>query len=130
MRTCVGRGADVFPEISADEFEGSVRRAGEIEPLDDDPSRLEKWAAVFGAANLPPAPLAKRVGRWLLRVALGIELADPEARGVQRYSVAKPMLGFVDVLFADGDIRVTRGNRGTLVVARAEEPPAKKGFAK
>ena len=98
-------------------FEG-----GDVEPVDDDPARLARWANLFGSANLPPPPLARRLGRWLLHVALGLDVAPAEPHGVQRYSVAKPMLGFVDVLYADGDHRVTRGNRGTLVITAKERP--------
>ena len=72
----------------------------------------------FGASALPPPPLLKRATRWLLKVALGIELAPPTVQGLQAYAVAKPMLGFVDVLYADDGLRVTRGNRGSLVVTQ------------
>ena len=51
-------------------------------------------------------------------MALGIELAPPTVQGLQAYAVAKPMLGFVDVLYADDGLRVTRGNRGSLVVTQ------------
>ena len=70
------------------------------------------------SSALPPPPLLKRATRWLLKVALGIELAPPTVQGLQAYAVAKPMLGFVDVLYADDGLRVTRGNRGSLVVTQ------------
>ena len=49
------------------------------------------------------------------------DLPPAEPDGVQRYTVAKPVLGYVDVLYADADLRVTRGNRGSLVVSRKQK---------
>lgn len=91
---------------------------GSVEPISDDPKQLMRWEALFGSNALPPPPLLKKATRWLLRVGLGIELAPPSKQGFQAYCVAKPMLGFVDVLYADDCIRVTRGNRGSLVVTQ------------
>ena len=80
-----------------------------------------RTTTVGGAVRGPgvaAAALTKRATRWLLKVALGIELAPPTVQGLQAYAVAKPMLGFVDVLYADDGLRVTRGNRGSLVVTQ------------
>ena len=70
------------------------------------------------AAHLPRRSVGSRLGLWFASVALGIDLEPPEPRGVQRYTVARPVVGYVDVLYADADLRVTRGNRGSLVVTR------------
>ena len=54
-----------------------------------------------------------RLYERLSSMSLGIE-ATPRDDGRQSYSVSRPMLGHVDVLYADTDLRATRGNRGTL----------------
>jgi len=89
---------------------------GDLYPVDD--GDAEAWSALFGAAHLPRRSVGSRLGLWFASVALGIDLEPPEPRGVQRYTVARPVVGYVDVLYADADLRVTRGNRGSLVVTR------------
>lgn len=96
--------------------------AGDLRP-DKFESRADadKWAALFGAEasqSRHKRSLVTRASLWFVSVALGIQLAPVEPEGVQCYTVARPISGHVDVLFTDGDLRITRGNRNSLVVMR------------
>jgi hypothetical protein len=90
---------------------------GELGP--DENSKGERWADLFGDTDKDePRPILTRFALWVAARTLGIHLDPPLAEGVQRYTVARPIKGFVDVLYSDDDLRVTRGNRGSLVVMR------------
>ena len=61
---------------------------------------------------------------WVLERALGITVAPPDD-GVARYAMARPIAGHVDVLYLDDDMRVGRGNRGSVTVVRRAQPPSR-----
>lgn len=96
--------------------------AGDLRPDKfDSRSDADKWAALFGTEatqSRQKRSLVTRASLWFVSVALGIQLAPVEPEGVQCYTVARPISGHVDVLFTDGDLRITRGNRSSLVVMR------------
>lgn len=99
---------DLCPDFSC--CEGNADRAA-----------ADVWAGLFGRDADDSTKRRGIVGRatlWLLRVALGIELAPVKPEGVQCYTVARPITGHVDVMYSDDDLRVTRGNRNSLVVMR------------
>ena len=61
---------------------------------------------------------------WLMEKGLGITVAPPCDEGVVKYTMARPFAGYVDVLYLDGDVRVGRGNRGSVTVVRRERAGA------
>ncbi|KAJ1458430.1 hypothetical protein M885DRAFT_512857 [Pelagophyceae sp. CCMP2097] len=92
---------------------------GQLQP--DPKCANEQWADIFGRAEAPQEKaLATRMVLWLASRALGIELEPPEPQGVQRYVVNRPISGYLDVLYSDDDVRVTRGHRGSLVVLQRD----------
>mmetsp|Transcript_13731 Transcript_13731/g.41535 ORF Transcript_13731/g.41535 Transcript_13731/m.41535 type:complete len:442 (-) Transcript_13731:303-1628(-) len=97
--------------------------AGDLAPdsfrCDDDATR---WADLFGkqaAEDHLHRGFVTRATLWFVSIALGIRV-DPvqKTRGYQSYVVQRPVTGHVDVLYSDDDLRVTRGNRNSLVVLR------------
>ena len=49
---------------------------------------------------------------------LGLEPVDGvRPDGSMKYSMGKSPVGFVDILYVDDELRVSRGNRGSIVVA-------------
>mmetsp|Transcript_8867 Transcript_8867/g.28104 ORF Transcript_8867/g.28104 Transcript_8867/m.28104 type:complete len:415 (+) Transcript_8867:268-1512(+) len=96
--------------------------AGDLRPdALETAAQRDAWAALFGRQAQTARDnrsLVTRATLWFVSVALGISLAPVRPEGVQSYTVARPVTGHVDVLFADDDLRVTRGNRNSLVVMR------------
>mmetsp|Transcript_5706 Transcript_5706/g.23719 ORF Transcript_5706/g.23719 Transcript_5706/m.23719 type:complete len:258 (-) Transcript_5706:418-1191(-) len=87
------------------------------------------WADLFGREAKEDErrrTFVSRVGLWFVSVALGINLnpVNP-AEGRQSYTVGRPVVGHVDVLYVDENLRVTRGNRNTLVVLQRTPKTAK-----
>lgn len=100
---------------------------------------VRAWCDAFGVGN--SSSVIGQWRKWLYRCATletlheeeefnpcdeedqgGNETEEPHAQGpVFPYETRKPMPGYFDVLYLDGDLRITRGNRGT-VVANVREP--------
>jgi hypothetical protein len=89
---------------------------GEIGPRFSEDS--DKWKAVFGSTLKPIHKSWKdRIQAFLARRFLGLELI-----GSSKYEFKRLVGGqgkaYLDILYLDDDLRVTRGNRGSIVVAR------------
>lgn len=99
--------------------------AGDLRPDDfNNDEEKSKWADLFGReaqTAREKRSLVTRATLWFVSVALGIQLEPVQPEGVQRYTVARPITGHVDVLFTDDDLRVTRGNRNSLVIMRRRD---------
>ena len=107
-------------------------RGGRFEQAGDpgDPEAAARWEAAFGAAARREAAravgwaerLRTRVGQGAAAALLGLRAEAGAEGATQSYELARAPAGSVDVLFLDADLRVTRGNRGSLVVATRSEP--------
>eukprot|EP00951_Prasinocladus_malaysianus_P009611 scaffold70108_cov49-Prasinocladus_malaysianus.AAC.3 len=117
---------------------------GTMSPIDK--STLSTWNSVFGDEAVPAPGLTDKVGdtlvcsvkrmlhqqlsaqamlskavAWLMSSLLGIDKplggAD-QASGTQEFSMNRAPQGWLDVIFMDEDLRVTRGNRGSIVAVQ------------
>mmetsp|Transcript_20437 Transcript_20437/g.31207 ORF Transcript_20437/g.31207 Transcript_20437/m.31207 type:complete len:369 (+) Transcript_20437:527-1633(+) len=85
------------------------------------PEQENLWSELFGTQaqhdHLHRGVFSKAT-LWFISAALGIKLDPIDNSGYQSYSVQRPVLGYMDILYADEDFRVTRGNRNTLFVLK------------
>lgn len=85
------------------------------------------WEDAFGASAVArdraERSLLARVSSWAAKLMFGIETNSAGGASesgtpalLQSYAMRRAPQGYFDVLFLDDEIRVTRGNRGSLVV--------------
>ncbi|CAM9657100.1 unnamed protein product [Chrysoparadoxa australica] len=66
-----------------------------------------------------------RVRGLLLRLMMGYNEKDElkmDANGVKSYEFKRSPLGFFDILYQDEDMRISKGNRGTVTVVQRGKP--------
>ena len=70
-----------------------------------------------------PPPTAKQAEKassemqHQLKLLLGLTLpSDDESNTKFQFNMARSPVGYLDVLYLDEDLRVTKGNRGTIVI--------------
>lgn len=97
------------------------------EEIVDDPSKLKLWAETFEGAYQKADEERSYFG-WFFHVLvnfmLGLTLTLPSSSDKQNevfknsfhFDMKRAPTGHFDVLYLDDDIRITKGNRGTLVV--------------
>ena len=60
-----------------------------------------------------------QLGTWamhkLMKVLMGLEPPVDQEDFTQTYHIRKPPSGHLDLLYLDGDLRISRGNKGTIV---------------
>lgn len=87
---------------------------GLLKPADGKPS--DAWRETF--SDLPSNDDLTRPERFQLWVAKRLfGLSRSAADGTQEYKMPKAPEGYLDILFLDEELRVTRGNRGSIVIA-------------
>jgi len=109
-----------FGECYADDKKGdrvSVRFTGGcMRPAES--ADLGQWRARFRDGKAPKPTLGQRVQKWLAKRLIGLEPPGGMAQnGTLTYSMKRAPEGYLDVLFLDEDFRITRGNRGSVVIA-------------
>lgn len=78
---------------------------------------LAKWDRLFQPKDVRGLSLGRRLSALVARVLLGLEKS---AGGREKsFTMSRAPQGHTDVLYLDGDLRVTRGNRGSVIVAEA-----------
>jgi len=92
---------------------------GELRPADGTTCPPE-WADTFAdALQTAKRGVGTRLSGWLMKRMMGLERPTGMASGtgVMSYSMSKAPKGWLDVMFLDDEWRITRGNRGSIVVA-------------
>lgn len=91
------------------------------------------WKETFGGAVAKEAEAQSylgRLGSWasngLMKAMMGLEPPVDMSDYTQTYSIRRPFTGHVDILYLDEDFRVTRGNKGTIVVCERWEEEGEK----
>eukprot|EP00965_Chrysotila_dentata_P182432 6023830-Pleurochrysis_carterae.AAC.2 len=88
-----------------------------------DTADIDAWKAMFGKGEAEEEAASKlgwrkRVTTWLLNRLLGLQPPGPmDEDGSMSYSMSRSPKGFLEVLFVDDELRITRGNKGSLVIA-------------
>ena len=80
------------------------------------------WASTFGAAFANAKPRKReRVVNWLLKRMMGLEKPKGlAADGSMSYEIKKPpkpAKNYLDILYLDDELRITRGSKGSVVIA-------------
>jgi len=92
---------------------------GSFEPAADmDASLLPEWKKTFTAAMGAKKPnLTTRFANWAMKQMMGLKRPDSvKDDGSMNYEMTKAPHGYTDILYMDDDLRITKGNRGTVVV--------------
>lgn len=78
-----------------------------------------EWEATFAnALQTAKRGLGTRITGWLMKRMMGLQRPkEMAADGVMSYQMNKAPEGWLDVIFLDDELRITVGNRGTIVVA-------------
>ncbi len=75
------------------------------------------WRELFGPALAAKPGKRARVMNWLLKRMMGlIKPSQLEGNDEMSYQMTKAPKGYLEVLYLDEELRITRGNRGSLVV--------------
>ncbi|CAJ1932412.1 unnamed protein product [Cylindrotheca closterium] len=81
--------------------------------------KMSQWSNTFNEATLKTAAAERTYFGWflhqLLKRMLGMNVRVGESNSFH-LTFKKPFQGHIDVLYLDEEMRITKGNRGTLVV--------------
>jgi hypothetical protein len=85
------------------------------------PSKLMTWAQVFEGAYKKADEERSYIGQifqYMIKLLLGLTLPTDDSllKDSFHFDLKRSPVGFLDVLYLDDDLRITKGNRGTLVV--------------
>lgn len=103
---------------------------GTLMPADElktDASKLKLWAKTFEGAYSKAAEERSYVGRivqFILKMLLGLTMPTDDSllEHSFHFDMKRSPVGYLDVLFLDEDLRITKGNRGTTVVVQRTGP--------
>merc|ERR1712060_478645 len=93
---------------------------GQLRPAEDTPPEmLQEWLRTFGTAQKKrKRTVGTMLKNGLLRLMMGLRLPDGVAKdGTVAFKMNRPPHGYTDILYIDDKLRVTRGNRGSIVAA-------------
>jgi hypothetical protein len=110
-----------WPDEKNPERLGILFTDGSLQPADEQDTN--SWKKVF-TPNLKFKPtLREKIMNFILKLLMGLNPPDEiDGNGIQRYEMKKPGKGYLDILYADENLRVTRGHKGALVVVERNQP--------
>jgi hypothetical protein len=89
------------------------------------PELLKRWMNTFEGAYKKAEDERSyigHVGQFALKMLLGLTLPTDQAKEGFHFDMKRSPVGYLEVLYLDEDLRITKGNRGTIVVVeRAQE---------
>jgi len=128
-------------------FEAKMTTYGRIMPSKDKEGRARRLDVSFSGGDLRPAPSmeAEMRGQWLevfgaaqkqrkrtlgsmitnglMRLMMGLRRPEGvDDDGTITFEMRKPPHGYTDILYLDDKLRVTKGNRGSVVAVTREAP--------
>ena len=91
---------------------------GELAPLDpEDPESMKAWMSVFGDQKSKQSlNIAQKIQSFVGKLIFGLEPPQGIDRqtGKASFNMKKSPKGSLEVLYLDEELRITRGNRGTV----------------
>ncbi len=98
---------------------------GELIPLEtDDPSKMKQWLTVFGSSDSHKSQLSWRERltsgfiKWMFGISKASEIDPPTGKRV--FTMNKSPKGVLKLLYLDDELRITKGNRGTVLVCQRQ----------
>ena len=87
----------------------------------NDESKLELWSRTFEGAYKQADKERSYFGwafQFLIKILLGLTYPTDATLSKHsfRFEMKRSPVGYLDVLYLDNDLRITKGNRGTVVV--------------
>ena len=103
---------------------GSLAPAEEVKA---DPEKLKLWSKTFEGAYSKAEgerSYAGKVFQFLLKLLLGLTLPSDDSvlEHTSHFEMKRAPHGYLDMLYQDDDVRITKGNRGTIVVVERCAP--------
>jgi len=98
---------------------------GQLKPAAGTDDALHKqWLDTFRTAQkTKKRTFGTMVKNGMLRLMMGLQLPDSVAEdGTVSFKMNRPPHGYTDILYLDDKLRVTRGNRGSIVAVTREGP--------
>ena len=98
---------------------------GTLTPAEEvamNPSKLKMWAQTFEGAYKKADEERSYIGRvfqYIIKLLLGLTLPTDRSlllKSSAHFDLKRSPVGYLYVLYLDEDLRITKGNRGTLVV--------------
>ena len=84
----------------------------------DSDEECDAWVSTFGEAETYKPRKRQRLMNWLLKRMMGLEKpTGMSTDGSMSYKMKKAPLGHLDILYLDDELRITRGNKGSVVIA-------------
>jgi hypothetical protein len=91
--------------------------------LKENEVRAKAWEETFEGAIAKEAEAQSILGKvatiasnGLMKLMMGLEPPVDRMDFTQTYTIARPIAGHLDILYMDEDLRISKGNRGTIVV--------------
>jgi hypothetical protein len=97
---------------------------GELIPLvNQNTEQIKQWLDIFGSnQKTSQVALLDRLKFWLVQTMLGmgkVSAIDTET-GKKSFAIEKSPKGLLKLLYLDEELRITKGNRGTVLVCQRE----------
>ncbi len=97
---------------------------GELMPLENqDPEQIKQWLNIFGNTQIiSQITLLDRLKFWFVQTIFGIGKVseiNPET-GKQSFPIKKSPKGLLKLLYLDEELRITKGNRETVLVCQRQ----------
>ncbi|KAL3924703.1 MAG: hypothetical protein SGPRY_003841 [Prymnesium sp.] len=80
---------------------------------------VEEWLTVFGQQDQRDMGVGARVATWVAKRLFQLRRPSGAGEGgTIAFSMAKAPAGYLDILYLDDELRITKGNRGSIVIAK------------
>ena len=94
-----------------------------IPPVDSDREQIKQWLEIFGSSKTKSQiSLLERLKFWLVQTMFGmgkVSAIDPTT-GKQSFAIDKSPKGKLKLLYLDEELRITQGNRESVLVCQRE----------
>mmetsp|Transcript_27659 Transcript_27659/g.56914 ORF Transcript_27659/g.56914 Transcript_27659/m.56914 type:complete len:310 (-) Transcript_27659:334-1263(-) len=102
-------GGSLIPDFDLSKEENSTLVAMWKEVFENAISKEDSQQSYFGMVK---TYLVHTLMKWMMGLDPPVDRED----FTQTYVITRPYVGFADIMYIDDDLRITKGNRGTIVV--------------